>query len=296
MLTRLNVFSPIPKVKFKLNKNNTGEYYNSTRKAALENIKTKNNKEILLEGLNIYDKYLSDYTNTLYHNLETLEFKITDSIKCDGYYKLDCKNNLCILKDTRLLPAYHELIHIASSYYNEDKNELYSGFLYSSNFGINLGEGITEGYVELLCSRHLNNNFLTYNYDINDDSCTTSYLYANILAHQLEILIGEEEMKYMFFNYGFFPINEFISKHTDQKTAYKFFKYCDIAAISDFHRDLILNAYIFKAQNILYDICKNYMPEKQMDLEKYLVYNLNIPTCVALQEEIQKRHIKSLEV
>ena len=276
MLTRFNVFSPIPKVKFKLNKNNTGEYYNSTRKAALENIKTKNNKEILLEGLNIYDKYLSDYTNTLYHNLETLEFKITDSIKCDGYYKLDCKNNLCILKDTRLLPAYHELIHIASSYYNEDKNELYSGFLYSSNFGINLGEGITEGYVELLCSRHLNNNYLTYNYDINDDSCTTSYLYANILAHQLEILIGEEEMKYMFFNYGFFPINEFISKHTDQKTAYKFFKYCDIAAISDFHRDLILNAYIFKAQNI--------------------VYNLNIPTCVALQEEIQKRHIKSLEV
>ena len=128
MLTRLNVFSPIPKVKFKLNKNNTGEYYNSTRKAALENIKAKNNKEILLEGLNIYDKYLSDYTNTLYHNLETLEFKITDSIKSDGYYKLDCKNNLCILKDTRLLPAYHELIHIASSYYNEDKNELYSGF------------------------------------------------------------------------------------------------------------------------------------------------------------------------
>ena len=183
MLTRLNVFSPIPKVKFKLNKNNTGEYYNSTRKAAFDNVETINNKEILLEGLNIYDKYLSDYTNTLYHNLETLEFKITDSIKSDGYYKLDCKNNLCILKE------YHELIHIASSYYNEDKNELYSGFLYSSNFGINLGEGITEGYVELLCSRHLNNNFLTYNYDINDDSCTTSYLYANILAHQLEILI-----------------------------------------------------------------------------------------------------------
>lgn len=198
MLTRLNVFSPIPKVKFKLNKNNTGEYYNSTRKAALENIKAKNNKEILLEGLNIYDKYLSDYTNTLYHNLETLEFKITDSIKCDGYYKLDCKNNLCILKDTRLLPAYHELIHIASSYYNEDKNELYSGFLYSSNFGINLGEGITEGYVELLCSRHLNNNFLTYNYDINDDSCTTSYLYANILAHQLEILILKRNEIYAF--------------------------------------------------------------------------------------------------
>ena len=49
MLTRLNVFSPIPKVKFKLNKNNTGEYYNSTRKAAFENVKTKDNKEILCD-------------------------------------------------------------------------------------------------------------------------------------------------------------------------------------------------------------------------------------------------------
>ena len=73
----------------------------------------------------------------------------------------------------------------------------------------------------------------------------------------------EEEMKYMLFNYGFFPINEFISKHTDQKTVYKFFKYCDIAAIFDFHRDLILNAYIFKAQNILCDIRKNYMQKSK---------------------------------
>lgn len=88
MLTRFNVFSPIPKVKFKLNKNNTGEYYNSTRKAAFDNVETINNKEILLEVLNIYDKYLSNYTNALYHNLETLEFKITDSINCEGYYKL----------------------------------------------------------------------------------------------------------------------------------------------------------------------------------------------------------------
>ena len=72
MLTRFNVFSPIPKVKFKLNKNNTGEYYNSTRKAAFENVKTKDNKEILKQNLN--DQEYKKHKDTIYH-------KITQKIK-----------------------------------------------------------------------------------------------------------------------------------------------------------------------------------------------------------------------
>ena len=114
--------------------------------------------------------------------------------------------------------VYHEILHVASSYLDEKNKIFYSGFnYYDHNTKINFGEGITEGYVELLVQRDTRENRVIEEYDYDKKCWKSSYCYVNALARQLEILIGKQEMEDMFFKNGFIRLKEWLLQHCKQQ-------------------------------------------------------------------------------
>ena len=79
---------------------------------------------------------------------------------------------------------YHELLHALTSF--KCKNLLISGFHHK-----NIGQGINEGYTDLITNRLL--NISEYDYKI-------GYPYESIVSNIVEFIIGKEKMYSLYFN------------------------------------------------------------------------------------------------
>ena len=105
----------------------------------------------------------------------------------------DVRKNEIKLYDGCETDLYHELMHMASSRY-EDGNR-YEGFATNCYENANseyIGYGLNEGYTELLTRRY---------FDIKDDESDVSdgYDYLVYLARLIEIIVGEEKMQHFYF-------------------------------------------------------------------------------------------------
>ena len=269
MLRIIDILKPFPKnYVLTVEEKNTVAYFNYRKYVNInemcQNLLALNNEK-LFETLSIFSKKHYKYKDILYHNLQGLNIiKMNDNKEYAGY--THAANRLTYFYDE---DVYHELIHVASSYIDYDNYIFYSGFNYHdlcSNK--NFGEGIMEGYVELLCQRDTRDNKVIEKHSDEKKTWESSYFYVNALARQLEILIGQDEMEDMFFNNGFIRLKNWMLQYKDEKSVMKFFKNCDISVLAQDYNLQIFNRRVLEAQDFLFDICQEFFPEK-IELLKY---------------------------
>lgn len=129
--------------------------------------------------------------NILYTNLKNIEIKEKQILlmcfifSLGGYY-IHKKNKIKILKRSKKDVLPHELFHMASSIYDKKHNKGFSGFLQIDwKTGHDIGNGLNEGYTELLTSRYFNI----------DDVTSDEYKTSKTFAFLLEKIVGQEFME-----------------------------------------------------------------------------------------------------
>lgn len=171
--------------------------------------KLKQDKEILKYIKIILENNKPEYNKILYKNLPTLKSFITKEdfkkagldynegnlIKAYGTYSIS--TNTIKLYTSCSKTEIHELLHMSSSMIN--KNISYSGFsqtVYFSNklfksklINKHIGRGLNEGYTNMLALRYM------YLLGYEKDSFPLEKL-----AYIMEYIIGEEEMKKLYFS------------------------------------------------------------------------------------------------
>lgn len=228
--------------------------------------------DCLYYALEIFSKNHYEYRDMLYKNLENVKIIMQKSKERQGSYNLRASTNIIEFESKR--SAYHETLHMASSCYDSETDILFSGFSYTSKKE-EIGVGITEGYVELLCDRdERNGRSIPRIYD--DGTYIVEYEYVKQLARQLEIIIGKEKLEKIFFTSGYNGlIDEFKKLGKSEKEILKFFKNCDIAVLNEGYSIKPFEKRTLEAQRFLYDICLEKFPEKKEKFEYEKLYKSN---------------------
>lgn len=275
MITLIDVYKPLPKnANYKVDFNHVGSFFDYKTYVSMTAV-CKNLRNIadadLYNAISTFSKYHYKYRDAMYHNLETVEREEVLDKGLLGYYILCREKN--VIAYTSWYDAYHELLHLASSYEDLDKDILYSGFSVENENNQTIGEGITEGYVDLLCSKDLvNGNIIV---DFNEDNNFYNVppnLYATLITRQLELLVGEEKLEDMFFKDGFSRLKAFLMQYRDEKEVIKFFKNMDAASIAGEHKIIGLNKRTLEAQKFLKGICEDFFPEKLEQFKEEMIY------------------------
>ena len=146
---------------------------------------------------------------TMPTNFKEINFKNKKGHSC--VYDSD-KNRLLVLNDNiDSFHIYHELFHLLSTYH--EKDIVCSGLSqYNKNNNMSLGNGINEGYTQLLKERY---------FGIDNDEKNYYSLEKHIVKH-LEIIVGQRAMEKRYVNGD---LKDFILL---------FKKYCDMKDFVDF--------------------------------------------------------------
>lgn len=265
MLRVIDAYKPLPKnVNYKIDYNHVGCFFDYKRYvdviAMCKNLRQVADED-LYRALEVFSKHHYKYRDTMYHNLETVEREEVMDDGLLGYYIL-CED-LNVIAYTSWYDAYHELLHLASTYQDLDRKILYSGFSVTSRHSRSVGEGLTEGYVDLQCSKDLLNGDVIVSFTDNDEYYNVPpNIFATLICRQLEVIVGEEQLEDMFFRDGFNRLKKFLMQYKDEKEVLKFFKNMDAAAMASKHRIPSLNNKTLYCQSFLRDICEKYFPEK----------------------------------
>lgn len=178
------------------------------------------------------------------NNIDTLKvshysFKLQNFIfrcKIEGAY--DVKKNRIIVDESDNTTIYHELLHMSSSFYRAGIE--YSGFhQFSLKSGFfNLGEGINEGYTELLRRR----------YFITENDGFESYAYEIDTADKIEKIVGKEKMESLYLNADLPGLIQELKQFSSEEAIIKFisdvdsvFKYLDEKNFKLFEKGTIIN-------------------------------------------------------
>lgn len=151
-----------------------------------------------------------------------------------GFYNTK-KNIIFVEKGLEDHPIQHELFHMASSPY---KNGIkYSGFQVSS-----IGEGINEGYTELLTQRYFPNE------DNDEDNDIQPYDYHVSVAKKLEQIIEREKMQSLYLNANLKGLIDELKQYISEDEIMKFIsntdflvKYMDDKRLQLFEKKMISN-------------------------------------------------------
>ncbi len=99
-------------------------------------------------------------------------------------------NRISVSEKDALVDLPHELFHMSSSFYDEDKNVYYSGFSQRARSDIKtIGNGFNEGYTELMVFKYFGKKILS------SDTC---YKYLFEIANNLETIVGKDKMEHFY--------------------------------------------------------------------------------------------------
>ncbi len=153
-----------------------------------------------------------------FRNIQSLNFKEVKQIDGNpntlGYY-MARKNKITLLKNSDNNTIMHELFHMASSYRDQENGISYSGF-HQKGKGINLGNGINEGYTELLANRYSN---------IVDSNC---YIFETETAKILEKIIGKDLMQSLYLQANLKGLITELSKYQTEEKIRQFMQNLDL--------------------------------------------------------------------
>lgn len=210
--------------------------------------------------INFYNKIIKlKHCNLtfFYNNIENLKLDKRLSWRkyniSSNYYSIN-KNIISLTEDDS---ASHELIHMSTSCYI--KPDSFCGFSQDD-----LGNGINEGYTELICRRYFDSDRYSYTAEVK-------------IANNLEKIVGKEKMEQLFFNADLYNLIEELCKYDSRENILKFIMNIDfISTVID--DSWMRDRFIKKLKNSLrfINLCmlKWYvLKQKELYEEKNLSYN-----------------------
>lgn len=227
-------------------KTNDEIWYSELLKNSIENNPKIDFKEYILSILEALETLIPEnYKENLYRNIKTLEIdfhskfdsshslyeglyniiknkiKINDSLIQDTWNKIpkEAKTEET-LKSMYLCSVIHELLHMASSEYNPEKDIQNCGFdskPYKKESDKN--QGLTEGFTEIIAFQMSGNPYET----------RSAYMIQALLANQLRTIIGNEVMIESYFgNLGIKHMEDELQKIIPNKElSYNLFRNID---------------------------------------------------------------------
>ncbi len=204
---------------------------------------------IYLKYLNLFIKQVETNHNFdlgyLKRNLKTLNIRVSLENYLSGNnasYWLG-PNEIATRFNTELSSIFHELFHCLSTHITEDAD--YSGFsigLHSKKFEI--GNGINEGYTELLTKRYL----------LLDEWCYKNLVF---LVSKLELIVGKNEMEYLYSKGSLYGLVDILKKYNTETEILNFihnmdlFLKWDIFDAETFNIETVMPSLIYKIINFL---------------------------------------------
>lgn len=163
--------------------------------AETKTLDKKFNKQVETAINNFLKVLLSNFKEEdiplLFSNLNTLsvkKYKLNDYIflnNLGAYYRSNV--NIIVIRKNKLNVIYHELFHMASSFYNKENQMIFSGFEQNSLFKKGIGKALNEGYTQLLTERYFS------------EQIEKVYNIEKSFAQIIEMIVGKEKMKSLYF-------------------------------------------------------------------------------------------------
>ena len=145
---------------------------------------TSDNKTEFNEQLKEFERVIrSNFSKEVLGNFERnysqLRLYMDRGLDANGGYRMF--DNVILLNTTNPYVVFHELFHMASSWADIENDILYTGFdVYINNYC--MGEGINEGYTELMSNRYFNKKAEGYPFNFE-------------IAKKIEEIVGRERME-----------------------------------------------------------------------------------------------------
>ena len=253
------------------------------------------------EDINILDTFTEVIVNNIdkddlsnfYRNMNGLTYKrkvinphFSIFSTTAGIY--DSKKNEVSIYQNKESIIFHELLHAASSKYENDIKK--EGLSINSPGNKIIGTGINEGYTELLASRL---------FDIKSEVCY-GYQYQLLVVQKLEQILGEEYIKRYYFNANLPGLIDDLCLYNSKEKVLEFLNSCDylinslnqlilffikrrkviknLAIVDDF----LLESFIKKE----YSLYRDKKITKKELLEKIFIFSDSLPDCIYKDESL----------
>ena len=200
----------------------------------------------------------------LCNNLKTLKIIVQNRRKYPNYEKdfayYDTSENKLVFDGyPNLFFLYHELFHIASTYFSEDQTLLFSGFSffdYNSTEMVRFGRGINEGFTQKLANEYLPNTKYKY-----------FYIDEQEIVYKLEEIVGLKKLKTLYFNADLLGLINELKKYEKKDIIIEFIK--DVDYVHDFFGGRIeYNIDVEKKLNKINSFLSNCINQKN-NINKY---------------------------
>lgn len=227
----------------------------------ISQIGSKKVKEAVLEFADILKKeFPADSLINFYNNINEVKIKRNGIILLDlavGVYY--CKKNK--INYFTIASIYHELFHMASSVYDSEKELVCAGFkqrYYTSGSKskvINIGDGINEGYTELLAHRYFGGKH----------KMSKTYKFEVGIVDKLEKIVGQDEMKKLYLSANLMGLVDNLKQYASEEDILNFINGVDLVCNhsmdlfllgNDKMKTSIINVYSFLLQTYIIKLKK----------------------------------------
>lgn len=193
--------------------NSVGRHYKLIHMAKIGRISSNNYDELSPEERALlvsrkYGKYVSFFVKRmkevkpnfqfryLEENIKTLTIK--DRLFLFNYFAQyqNFENRILLSYKHKFTSIYHELMHMAS-YYKSNVGIHMAGFRQTKIFTLDIGEGLNEGYTELLTRRYFFDQGIDYTYST-----------AVYFAKDIENIVGKDRMEKLYFSADLYNLKE----------------------------------------------------------------------------------------
>jgi len=173
-------------------------------------------------------------------------------------------NTIMVQEKDYLQTIFHELFHMASSFYNDEDGFIFSGFMQESKTGNSIGRGLNEGYTQLLTERYFENTL-------------KAYKYLKTISEKIEHIVGQDKMEGLYFKANLQILIQELSQYEKEENILRFIynidfleKHLNDKHLFNFEEGIILNC--LKEVNIfILNIYKN-----KLEINKDGINNIEI--------------------
>lgn len=190
-------------------------------KEDIDKIRSKKlGNELIKFRKKLYKKLNNQNLTLLNNNIASLKVKIKYldpkifSLKVSaGTYSVK-KNKIKLLSFLKNGVINHELIHMATAFYDKKYKIGFCGFQQILFYnGESLGCGLNEGYTQLISKRYFNEN---------NDYTTDGYKICMFFAEKVEEIVGKDRMESFYFNADLMGLYKYLTKFDESSNIYTF--------------------------------------------------------------------------